>query len=86
MDPALEESLRQAGPQSAVSPELAVAIVESARRIAARGRAVLLTSPDVRRGLRKLLEGSLPDLAVLTFVELDTDLQIRPVGRLAVAA
>ena len=66
-------------------PEHATGIVEAARRIAARGRAVLLASPDVRRGLRKLLEGALPDVAVLTFVELDSDLQVRPVGRLAMS-
>ena len=84
VDPAIEEAIRQAGPALAVPPEAAVGIVEAAKRIAARGRAVLLASPDVRRGLRRLLEGALPEVAVLTFVELDSDLQVRPVGRLAV--
>jgi len=35
--------------------------------------------------LRRLLEGSFPEVAVLTFSELDSDLQIRPVGRLVPA-
>ncbi|MFT3842391.1 MAG: flagellar biosynthesis protein FlhA [Myxococcaceae bacterium] len=85
VDPQIEEAIRVAGPALAVAPEHATGIVEAARRIAARGRAVLLASPDVRRGLRKLLEGALPEVAVLTFVELDADLQVRPVGRLAIS-
>jgi type III secretion protein V len=43
---------------------------------------VLLSSPDVRRALRRLVEGAFPDVAVLTFGELDPELQVRPVGRL----
>ena len=38
-----------------------------------------------RRLLRRLVEGSFPEVAVLTFTELDSDLQIRPVGRLVPA-
>ena len=37
------------------------------------------------RLLRRLVEGSFPEVAVLTFGELDADLQIRPVGRLVPA-
>ena len=48
--------------------------------------AVLLASPDVRRALRRLIEGTFPEVAVLTFTELDPELQIRPVGRLVAAA
>ncbi len=47
------------------------------------GKAVLLTAPDVRRTLRRLIEGAFPEVAVLTYGELDVDLQIRPLGRLA---
>jgi len=82
VDPAIEESLRAAGPQVAMEPQQASAIIEAAKKIATTGRAVLLSSPDVRRALRRLIEGSLPEVAVLTFSELDPDVQIRPVGRL----
>jgi type III secretion protein V len=44
---------------------------------------VLLASADVRRLLKKLVEGTFPDVAILTFSELDPELQVRPVGRLA---
>jgi type III secretion protein V len=83
VDPAVEETLRESGPQSALEPDKVSAILEGVRRIAANGRAVVLASPDVRRLLRKLCEGAFPEVAVLTYGELDVDLQIRPVGRLA---
>jgi type III secretion protein V len=85
VDPAIEETLRGAGPQTAIEPQEARAIIEGVKRIAAHGRAILLASPDVRRLLRRLVEGTFPDVAVLTFGELDSDLQIRPVGRLVPA-
>jgi type III secretion protein V len=85
VDPAIEEVLRDSGSQSAAEPAKVTAILEGVRRIAANGRAVVLASPDVRRRLRKLCEGAFPDVAVLTYGELDADLQIRPIGRLAAA-
>jgi type III secretion protein V len=86
VDPTIEQALRNAGPQVALEPQEASAIIEGVKRIAAQGRAVLLASPDVRRLLRRLVEGAFPDVAVLTFTELDTELQIRPVGRLVAVA
>jgi type III secretion protein V len=82
VDPGIEESLRTSGPQVAMEPQVASSIIEGVRKLSASGKAVLLASPDVRRGLRRLIEGAFPDVAVLTFTELDPDLQIRPVGRL----
>jgi type III secretion protein V len=86
VDPAVEETLRQAGPTAAIDPMDAGAILEGVKRVARQGKAVLLSSPDVRRVLRRLLEGAFPDVAVLTFTELDPELQVRPVGRLSAVA
>jgi type III secretion protein V len=86
VDPAVEETLRQAGPAAAIDPMDAGAILEGVKRIARQGKAVLLSSPDVRRMLRRLLEGAFPEVAVLTFTELDPELQVRPVGRLSAVA
>ncbi len=86
VDPAVEETLRSAGPSAAVDPAEVGAILEGVRRIARQGKAVLLSSPDVRRVLRRLVEGAFPDVAVLTFGELDPELQVRPVGRLVAVA
>jgi type III secretion protein V len=84
VDPAIEDTLRRGG--AAIDPNEAGAILEGVKRIAKQGKAVLLSSPDVRRMLRKLVEGAFPEVAVLTFSELDPELQVRPVGRLVSAA
>jgi len=81
VDPGIEETLRTAG--AAIDPRDAGAILEGMKSVARQGRAVLLASPDVRRLLKKLVEGAFPEVAVLTFAELDPELQVRPVGRLA---
>jgi type III secretion protein V len=81
VDPGIEEKLRTAG--AAIDPRDAGAILEGMKSVARQGRAVLLASPDVRRLLKKLVEGAFPEVAVLTFAELDPELQVRPVGRLA---
>ncbi|MFL5351267.1 type III secretion system export apparatus subunit SctV [Archangium sp.] len=87
VDPDIEETLRSGGPRGpAPSPERVAEILEGVKRISTGGQTVLLTAPDVRRTLRKLCEGSFPDVAVLTYGELDMNLQIRPLGRLSPAA
>jgi type III secretion protein V len=81
VDPGVEEALRKGGPQLAIDPTEAGAILEGVKRVATKGKAILLASPDVRRVLRRLVEGAFPDVHVLTFSELDPELQVRPVGR-----
>ncbi len=85
VDPAIEETLRQSGPAQAIDPGEVGAILNGMKRVARQGKAVLLASPDVRRTLRRLIEGSYPEVAVLTYAELDAELQVRPVGRLSPA-
>ncbi|WP_426754119.1 FHIPEP family type III secretion protein [Myxococcus sp. Y35] len=87
VDPEVEEVLRGMGPRGlAPDPERVAEILEGVRQVATDGRAVLLTAPDVRRPLRRLCEGAFPDVAVLTYGELDGALQIRPIGRLSPVA
>jgi len=84
VDPEIEETLRSGGPRGpAPSPERVAEILEGVKHLAMGGQTVLLTAPDVRRTLRKLCEGTFPDVAVLTYGELDMNLQIRPLGRLS---
>ena len=83
VDPSVEETLRQQ--RQGLDPTQAGAILEGVKRVARQGKAVLLSSPDVRRLLRRLVEGAFPEVAVLTFNELDPELQVRPVGRLVAA-
>ncbi len=91
-DPELEETLREAlkGASEpgglALSPEDAQALLEGVRNAVGDGRdGVVLAAPDVRRALRKICEGSFPELAVLTYGELMPDLQVRPVGKVCLA-
>ncbi|MBV8190017.1 MAG: type III secretion system export apparatus subunit SctV [Alphaproteobacteria bacterium] len=44
---------------------------------------VLLTSMDIRRYVRKLIEGELYELAVLSYQELTRDINIQPLGRIS---
>jgi type III secretion protein V len=84
VDPAVEELLRdQSSHGAALDPDRVGQLLEAVGKVAIGGKAVLLTAPDVRRSLRKLCEGAFPEVAVLTYAELDAELQIRPVGRLA---
>jgi type III secretion protein V len=46
-------------------------------------RPVVLTNPEIRRFVRKLLETDLPQVAVLSYDELPADLTIQPMGRAA---
>jgi type III secretion protein V len=91
-DPEVEELLRDAVKQAsepgslALAPDDAAAIIDGVRSaLAGASEGVVLASPDIRRCLRKLCEGTFPGLSVLTYAELNADLQIRPVGRLGLA-
>ena len=44
---------------------------------------VLLTSMDIRRYVRKMIEGELYDLPVLSYQELTKDINIQPLGRVS---
>ncbi len=90
--PAVEEALRgavrqtSAGSYLALDPGTSKRLVESIKktagdRAAAAHKPVLLTSMDIRRYLRKLIEQDLYDLPVLSFQELTTDINIQPLAR-----
>jgi type III secretion protein V len=44
---------------------------------------VLLTQPDVRRFVRKLLESDLPQLKVISYAELQPEIALRPLGQVS---
>ena len=90
--PTVEEQLRgavrqtSAGSYLALDPPTAKRLVERIRqtvgdRGASAHKPVLLTSMDIRRYLRKLIEQELYDLPVLSYQELTTDINIQPLAR-----
>ena len=46
---------------------------------------VVLTQPDIRRFVKKLIETELPDLSVVSYAELLPEIAIRPLGRASIA-
>jgi type III secretion protein V len=42
---------------------------------------VILTQPDIRRFVRKLIEPDFPDVSVVSFAELLPEVSLKPVSR-----
>jgi type III secretion protein V len=95
LDPMIEDAVRggirstRGGACLALEPEINRAIVRSTlqtlRPVVQAGlRPVILTSAEVRRFVRKLLETDLPEVSVLSFEELPGELTIQPMGRVVV--
>jgi type III secretion protein V len=47
----------------------------------ADGAAIVLTQPDIRRFVRKLIDAELPDVTVVSFAELLPEVALRPLAR-----
>ena len=47
---------------------------------------VLLTQPDVRRFVRKLVETSIPQMHVVSYAELMPEIALQPLGRTTTSA
>jgi type III secretion protein V len=93
LDPMIEDAIRDAVQKTATGSYLALEPQISRDIIQAVGRAVgpdgsngavLLTSVEIRRYVRRLVELDHPGLAVLSFQELAPEAQIRPIARISV--
>ncbi|MEI7446738.1 MAG: FHIPEP family type III secretion protein [Burkholderiales bacterium] len=91
IDPGVEDFMRQsirtvgAIQHLALDPPVAMEIVKSVGATVARtGVTVVLTSIDLRRHLRKLIEADLFDVTVLSYHELSPTLKLDVVGRVEV--
>lgn len=88
LDPQIEETIRSAISRTAAGSFLTLApaagrdVVRAIRRSMERaetpGAPVLLTQPDVRRFVRKLLEAELPETKVVSYAELLPEIAIKP--------
>lgn len=92
LDPEIEDMVRgaikqtSAGSYLALDPDSVQLILHSVRTIiqpAPPGGQppVLITTMDVRRFVRKLIEGECPDLPVVSFQEIVPEIRIQPLGR-----
>jgi type III secretion protein V len=93
LDPLIEEAVREAihktatGSYLALEPELARDILAAASRAlppATTTPPVVLTSVDIRRHVRRLLETEHPQVAVLSYPELAPEARLAPLGRIKV--
>lgn len=90
--PAVEDTVRgairqtSAGSYLALDPAVSKALVENIKKTvgdigASQQRPVLLTSMDIRRYLRKMIEQDLYELPVLSYQELTQEINIQPLAR-----
>ena len=93
LDPKIEEMVRKAirqtsaGSYLALDPPTAKKIVKAVKEEVGdlalqEHKPVLLTSMDIRRYVRKLIEMEVYELPVLSHQELTEEITIRPLGRI----
>jgi type III secretion protein V len=92
LDPEIEDMVRgaikqtSAGSYLALDPDSVQLILHSMRNTiqptpAGGQPPVLLTAIDVRRFVRKLIEGEFPELSVVSYQEIVPEIRIQPLGR-----
>jgi type III secretion protein V len=92
LDPVLEDTVRRAITRTAagafltLAPQAARDVIASIRRARADVGSrdmpvVVLTQPDIRRFVRKLIETELPEVWVVSFAELLPEVALKPVAR-----
>jgi len=93
LDPEIEDMVRgaikqtSAGSYLALDPDSVQMILHSMRNTIVPTPAggqppVMLTAIDVRRFVRKLIEGEFPDLPVVSYQEIVPEIRIQPLGRI----
>jgi type III secretion protein V len=96
VDPIIEDTVRKAitrtpaGSFLSLPPAPARDVIASLKRAAAEAGAnghvpIVLTQPDIRRFLRKLIETDVPAATVVSFAELLPELTLRPVAKATLA-
>jgi len=93
LDPMIEDTVRRAitrtpnGAFLTLAPPAARDVVAAIRRAVAEARGqtpeapIILTQPDIRRFVRKLIETEMPDVVVVSFAELLPEVSLRPLAR-----
>ncbi len=89
-DPAIEKRIGNVPAEPLTSEESAelkeaVRLEVGSLPPTAQNPPVLLTSMDVRRVMRKLIEKDFPRLAVLSYQELSPDMNIQPIARISLS-
>jgi len=91
LDPALEQSIAasvqvtKSGITAVVAPDLAQRIIKAVdaagKNMAANNhKPIIICSPNVRLALKRLIEGSLPRVMVISYAEISADCEVHSVG------
>ncbi|HEY1395387.1 FHIPEP family type III secretion protein, partial [Roseateles sp.] len=92
LDAGVEQAIRQCikptptGNYLAMPPESAAAITEKVMRIAGESPeagVAVITSMDIRRYVKKIIESRMEGLRVYSYQELGNQVELRPLGRVA---
>ncbi|SEK24574.1 type III secretion protein V [Roseateles sp. YR242] len=92
LDPGVEQAIRQCikptptGNYLAMAPESAAAITDKVLRLAGESPepgVAVITSMDIRRYVKKIIETRLEGLRVYSYQELGHQVELRPLGRVA---
>lgn len=94
VDPQLEQTINQSvrqtenGPYLAMDPDKAQTMIDNLAALAAKCsnagiEPVVLVAPQTRLYLKRLTEQALPDLTVISFNELETDVKVQALGAVA---
>jgi type III secretion protein V len=93
LDAEAEEAVRgalrpsEAGVQLALEPDLADALLASVEReLDQQKQPVIITSAELRRHVRRLIEGEHPRVPVLSYQELLSDVQVERVGTISIGS
>lgn len=95
LDGEIEETIRNAVRQTSVAsyialdPDISDKIVDRIRQVAGenlpgKNQAVLITTMDIRRYVRRLIEGVLPELPVLSYQEVTPEITLQPLGKVTI--
>ena len=96
LDGEIEETIRNSVRQTSVAsyialdPDISDKIVERIRSVAGeslpgKNQAVLITTMDIRRYVRRLIEGVLPELPVLSYQEVTPEITLQPLGKVTIS-
>jgi type III secretion protein V len=91
LDPMIEAAVREAiqtrkgSSHLALEPALSRDIVAAAGRVVV-GAAVVVTAPDIRPHVRRLLEAEHPQLSVLSYRELAPETRLEPLRRISISS
>jgi type III secretion protein V len=95
LDPAIEDTVRSAVTRTAAGSFLTLAPAAGRDIVTAIKKTIdplgdahppLLTQPDIRRFVRKLIEVDLPEVRVVSYAELLPELAVKPLARVSLSA